>query len=209
VDLGEVLADVRAAVAGATMAAGKRAKMLDLLDAYAAGKSYRDIQAERRISRGAISGLLHEAEELAGVRFLPAKAGTRPSVKEQIQTLTKQGREIGKRSASIYDWHCLRTTFVTHCLFGPKPMTADQVGTITGHSTAKMIHDHYSQPGADQIREKLEAALPARLAKGRGEPKQITQGGAADVAGLAAQLKTLSAADRRAVAKLLKEGGDK
>jgi hypothetical protein len=39
--------------------------------------------------------------------------------------------------------------------------------------------------------------------------KQITQGGAADVADLAAQLKKLSAADRRALAKLLKEGGSK
>jgi integrase len=209
VALADVLPDVLKAVGGAAMGQSKRDKLTDLLTRYAAGQSYRDIQAEVTVSRGGISGLLHEAERLSGLHFLPDQKAVRPGVKRDIQALTKQARGIGTRSASVYDWHCLRTSFVTSCLFGPAPMTVDQVKAITGHTTVEMVLRHYAQPGADQVRRTLEGALPERLTKGRGEPKQIGGRAAvarqgADVESLAAQLAGLSTADRERLAALLK-----
>ena len=52
VTLADVLPDVLKAVQEAKMAAGKREKLIDLLLLYASGKTYRAIQAERKISRG-------------------------------------------------------------------------------------------------------------------------------------------------------------
>ena len=209
VTLDDVLPDVLKAVDAAPMGVAKRDKMRDLLTRYAAGKSYRDIQAEMTISRGGISGLLHEAEELSGVSFLPDHKAVGTHFTRDIRDLTKQAREVGTRSASVYDWHCLRTSFVTSCLFGKTPMSVDQVKAITGHATVEMVLRHYAKPGADQVRRTLEGALPERLAKGRGEPKTITQGGSVALPGgaveeLAERLSGLSAGDRARLAKLLK-----
>lgn len=214
VTLSDVLPDVLKAVDATPMGTAKRDKMRDLLTRYASGKSYRDIQAELHISRGGISGFMREAEKLSGLHFLPDQKAGRPGMKSEIASITKQAREVGTRSASVYDWHCLRTSFVTSCLFGRNPMSVDQVKAITGHTTVEMILKHYAKPGSDQVRHTLEGALPERLTMGRGEPKKIItqgRGGAVALRGgsveeLAERLAGLSAADRARLAKLLKGG---
>jgi hypothetical protein len=83
----------------------------------------------------------------------------------------------------------------------------ETVKLVTGHATANTVLKFYHNPNREHLRAVLGDRLPGVLT-GNGEtPKQIGAGGT--VADLAEQLKkTLSAADRARLAKLLK-GGNK
>ena len=201
VKLADVLQDVMKAVEGAEMTAGKRAKLADLLTLYAAGKTYRDIQAERTISRGSISGLLHEAEDLAKVRFLPDTSAQKDSVKRAIHDITRQKRAIGMRSASKYDFHALRTTFVTLALGGKNPMPVEKVIALTGHRTVETAMKYYFKPKGSDFKTELEATMPKSLSAGKGARLALQK--VDSVAKVAEQLKGMSKADRARLAKML------
>ena len=203
VKLADVLPDVLKAVEGVKMTAGARAKMVDLLKRYAGGQSYRVIQADWKISRGAISGLLHKAEKLANVSFMPDHKGKTGGIKEGVDDITRNPTSSRIRSASKYDFHSLRTSFVTLALFGDRPMTLDQVKAITGHKTVELILKHYAKPGAQQMKKSLEGALPLALTGGGAEPRQITQGD--PIAELAAQFRKLTKADKMRLSAMLKK----
>ena len=201
VPLAHILPQVLQAVQSAKMTETKRAKMIDLLTRYAGGESYRDIQKTRRISRGGISMLMHEAERLAGVRFLPDAQA--PGVNAAIRDVTRTRRAVGLKAASRYDFHALRTTFVTLALNAG--ISVEKLKALTGHSLVETVMRHYYKPRGTDSRAELEAALPAVLTGRNGEtPRQIGAGGT--VEGLAAQLQSLSPADRARLAKLLKGG---
>ena len=201
VPLANILPQVLQAVQSAKMTETKRAKMLDLLQRHAAGQSYRDMQKDWRISRGSISGLLHEAEQVAGVRFLPETNGT--GINAAIREVTRTRRAVGLKSASRYDFHALRTSFVTMALNAG--MKIEMLKALTGHSLVETVLRFYYKPKGTDARAELEAALPDVLTGRNGAAKQIGAGGT--VEGLAAQLQTLSPADRARLAKLLKGGG--
>ena len=199
VPLAKTLPEVLKAVQAAKMTAGKRAKMIDLLNRYASGQSYRMIQQERRISRGGISTLLHEAEQVAGVRFLPETNGT--GINAAIREVTRTRRAVGLKSASRYDFHALRTSFVTMALNAG--MKIEMLKALTGHSLVETVLRFYYKPKGTDARAELEAALPDVLTGRNGAaPRQIGAG----VAGLARQIKDLSPADRARLAELLKGG---
>jgi len=201
VTLANVLPDVLKAVQAAKMTPAKREKLTDLLTEYADGKSYRDIQARRTISRGAISGLLHEAEALVGVRFLPDTGARGDSVKSSIRAVTRRGRSIGMRDASKYDFHALRTTFVTLAIGGKNPMPVEKVIALTGHKTVETAMKFYFKPEGSDYKNELEAAMPQSLTGRKGARKALPE---ADlVATMAAQLQNMTAADRARLAKLL------
>lgn len=200
VPLAETLPEVLKAVRAAKMTAGKRAKMIDLLNRYASGQSYRVIQQERRISRGGISTLLHEAQRLAGVRFLP-DAQT-PGVNAAIAEVTRTRRRVGLKSASRYDFHALRTSFVTLALNAG--LKIEMLKALTGHSLVETVLRHYYKPRGTDARAELEAALPDVLTgRGGSGVKQIGAAGGT-VAGLAEQLKALSKTERAQLKQLLK-----
>lgn len=201
VPLAKTLPEVLKAVQAAKMTAGKRTKMIDLLNRYASGQSYRMIQQERRISRGGISTLLHEAQRLAKVRFLADSQA--PGMNAAIRDVTRTARAVGLKAASKYDFHGLRTTFVTLALNAG--VGVDKLKALTGHHTVETVMRHYFKPRGTDARAELEAALPDVLTGRNGAAtKQIGAGGT--VEGLAAQLKSLSPADRAALQKLLKGG---
>ena len=202
VKLSDVLQDVLKAVDSASMAAGKRAKLVDLLNLYASGKSYREIQAERTISRGAISGLLHEAEKLVGMSFLPDTSAKKSSVRKAVQDVTRQARKIGMRDASKYDFHALRTTFVTLALGAKNPMPVEKVIALTGHRTVETAMKYYFKPKGSDFKNELEAAMPQSLStrKGAGLATQEND----PLANLAEQLKKLTETDKVRLAMLLK-----
>ncbi len=164
VELRDVLPKVLEAVVSAKMTAKKRTKMEGLLKAYASGQSFRDIEKAQDVSRGGISNLLHEAEGLSGVRFLPDLPRKGEGLKKVIKNTLRKERTIGMRSASLYDFHALRTTFVTQAILGG--MSIDKLKALTGHTTVDIVLRHYFKPRGTDVAKELEAALPASLTGG-------------------------------------------
>lgn len=205
VTLADVLPDVLKALEGVNMTAGKREKITDLLTLYANGKSYREIQAERTISRGGISGLFHEVEKLAKVRFLPDAIVKGDSIKQAVKDITRQARTVGMRDASKYDFHALRTTFVTLAIGGKNPMPVEKVIALTGHQTVETAMKYYFKPEGADFKNELEAAMPRSLSGRKGARLALKE--ADPVATMAAQLQSMTKADRERLAQLLKKGG--
>ncbi len=67
-------------------------------------------------------------------------------------------REQGQKSASIRDWHALRTTYVTLALSAGVPM--ELVRRVTGHTTVDIVLRHYFRPGREDFRAALAGSLP-------------------------------------------------
>lgn len=201
VPLSETLPTVLQAVRSAKMPAGKREKMIDLLNRYASGQSYRVIQQEKCISRGGISVLLHQAQKLANVRFLPDAQA--PGINAAISDVTREKREIGLKAASKYDFHGLRTTFVTLALNAG--ISVDKLKALTGHNTVEVVLKHYFKPRGTEVAGELEAALPDVLTgRIQTEAKAALPAPKTDpVADIVAQIGSLSEDQRAALASLL------
>lgn len=201
IPLSQILPTVLQAVRAAKMPAAKREKMIDLLNRYASGQSYRVIQQEKCISRGGISILLHQAQKLANVRFLPdARA---PGINAAISDVTRVKRVVGLKAASKYDFHGLRTTFVTLALNAG--ISIDKLKALTGHNTVEVVLKNYFKPRGTEVASELEAALPAVLT-GRSQPKPKVALPATKndpVAEIAAKIGELSKGQRKALTALL------
>jgi integrase len=74
-------------------------------------------------------------------------------------------RPNGKRRASVRDFHSFRVTWVTLALSAGVPL--EIVQKVTGHKTIEIVLKHYFQPGREDFRKALEAALPKLLTSGR------------------------------------------
>ena len=201
VPLSETLPTVLQVVQTAKMPAAKRAKMIDLLNRYASGQSYRVIQQEKCISRGGISILLHQAQDLANVRFLPDAQA--PGINAAIRDVTREKREVGLKAASKYDFHGLRTTFVTLALNAG--IGVDKLKALTGHNTVEVVLKHYFKPRGTEVAGELEAALPDVLTgRTQQEAKAALPVAKNDpVAEIAAKIGELSKGQRKALTALL------
>ncbi|GEM_PF-1537574 len=111
-----------------------------------------------------------------------------------IADTTRRERPHGARAASVIDWHCLRTTFVTRALCGG--MRIEDLQTITGHRLVETVWKHYYRPPTAHIRDAMEKAMgngahsPAALPAGDGDK-------------LGAIVAGLSATERKRLAALL------
>lgn len=152
-------AEARAAILANVPEGERRARILDTFKRYAAGKSVRVIETETGESKGTISNDLHAVERWTGKRFIRSARG--PSMKRAIATATRASRQNGRLSASVYDWHALRTTFVTLALTAGVPM--ELVRRVTGHATVDVVLKHYFRPGREDFKAALQGALPAVL----------------------------------------------
>lgn len=200
VTLADVLPEVLNAVQ-AKLDGLRRDRVTETLNLYSQVASIREVESRTGRPRSTVSADLHRAEELSGLRFMPEQA--RGDTKEKISRLTRLAAPGRAQRASVSDWHSLRTTWVTLALAAGVPVELCKL--VTGHQTVAVVMKHYFQPQAAHLRAVLGDKLPGVLT-GNGEtPKQIGAGGT--VAGLAAQLQSLSPADRERLAKLLKEGG--
>ena len=174
VTLPEVLSKVLEAVQHASMAESKRVKMMDVLKRYSEGQSYRVIGIDTGFSRGQISDYLHEAEKLADVTFVPDRRQLE-SVKRLIKDATLTKREFGNRQASKYDFHALRTTFVTLALSAG--IGVDILKALTGHATVEIVMRHYFKPKGSDFMNELTKAMPKVLTstkKAQPIPKKVT-----------------------------------
>lgn len=205
--LAETCPAVAEAVRGAGFAPAKRDRLLDTLRRYADGRSYRQIEAETGRCRGQVSQDLQEAERVSGVKL---RQGATEASGRDLKTLiaaTRQRRGAGNGvlSASLLGWHALRGTWATLALSAGIPV--ETVKLVTGHGTTNTVLKFYYNPQRDHLRAVLGDKLPAVLTGAKpGKSKRIAPT-APDVAELAEQLKTLSAGDRRKLAKLLNQEG--
>lgn len=160
----------------------KREKIFAALSLYRDGKSLREIETETGWARGGISGWFHEVEVLAEIRFMPQKKNQ--SIREKIASLTRDQKNTHNRmrAASLFDWHALRTTFVTIALSGGIPI--ETVRAITGHTITTTVLKYYYQPQHEHIVESFRKCFPLAL---MGNPtsksnQNIPQPSSADVA---------------------------
>jgi len=160
--------DVRAA--GEAAIAGlppgqRRDHMRDVFTRYCEGQSVRQIAAATEYGKSSVSEWLSAIEQLIGKRFV--RSGQAPNIRPAIAKLTRTKRKEGqgKLSASVRDWHALRTTFVTLALSAGVPL--EIVKRITGHRTADIVMTHYFRPDREQFKEALNVALPGVLTGGK------------------------------------------
>ena len=201
VDLAGILTEVCEAVQ-VKLDGTRRERVIDTVNLYAQGVSVREIERRTGRARSGVSADLHLAESLSGLRFMPEQA--RGGMKDKVSRLTRLDAAGRARRASVADWHSLRTTWVTLALSAGVPVELCRL--VTGHQTVNVVMKHYFKPQAEHLKAVLGDKLPEVLTGRNAAAKQITAG-AGNVAGLAAQLQSLSAADRAQLAKLLKEGG--
>ncbi len=142
------------------MTPAKQKRMGLVLRLYAEGKPYNSIMAATGLSKGCISGLLTEAERVSGIRFIRRKE---TSGKKTIAEVTRTPRSVGVRAASIYDFHALRTTFVTLAISAG--VSVDKLRALTGHTTVEIVMRHYFKPKGTDFADELRKALPAILTK--------------------------------------------
>ncbi len=207
-DLADVLPAVCEAVQG-RFDGVKRDRILDTLARIANGQSYRQIEAETGRQRGQTSEDLHEAEKVTGLTLrhgATIKSGR--AIKELIgatrQTRWEGKRETGERrlSASLLGWHSLRGTWATLALSAGIPI--ETVKLVTGHGTATTVLKYYYNPQREHLRSVLGDKLPDVLT-GRKPAAALPE--ADPVATMAAQLQSLTKADRARLARLLKGVG--
>lgn len=195
VTLAIVLPEVLEAVKGAKINKSRQVKMLAVLNLYATGKKYREIQETWKICRDTISDLLHEAQDISGLYFMPENKGG-GSIRKAIKDTTRKTRAVGSRRASKYDFHCLRTTFCTRAINGG--ISIDKLKALTGHATVDIVLKHYYKPKGTDYASEFEAVMPSGLLGSN--VKAIES----KVATLAAQLNNLNKKERAQLKKLTK-----
>jgi integrase len=144
-------------IKGASMLDSKKEKVITVLNLYLAGLNYPEMQSKTGISKGAISEFLHEAQEISKIDFLPVKK----NLKQLVTEVTRVERPFGSRAASKYDFHALRTTFVTLALSAG--ISVEILKALTGHATVEIVMRHYFKPKGSDFADQLTKAMPKVL----------------------------------------------
>lgn len=79
--------------------------------------------------------------------------------------------ELGRRRASLRDFHSFRVTWVTIALTAGVPL--EIVQRVTGHRTAGIVMRHYFQRGREDFRRTLASKLPVPLGGDVAPPKPV------------------------------------
>ena len=157
----EIESDAVDAVMAGLPEGNRREWILDVLRRYCAGASLSTISAATGISKGCLSNYLHTVEKLAGRSIIRSREG---DVKTAIRALTQAKREQGQRAASVWDWHTMRTTWVTLALSAGVPI--ELVRKVTGHASAETAIKYYFRPNREQFKAAFNSAMPAVLTGG-------------------------------------------
>lgn len=157
----------------------RRDRILDTFKRYIAGASVRQIEKATGRPRATVSADLSAVEGWTGKRFVRTQG---PNMKREIARVTRAPRERGMQAASLFDWHALRTTWVTLALSAGVPL--ELVRRVTGHGTVDIVLRHYFRPGRAEFKAALAGALPDVLTGGT--PAKTTA--AEELAALAGKL---------------------
>ena len=199
VKLADILPQVSKAVRAADFDESKRDRILDTLERYARGESYRFIENAIGRSRPQISEDLAEAEQASG--GLHFRKGPTIESKRDLRTLikkTRQTRGKGRLAASLMGWHNLRGTFVVLALNEGIPF--ETVTKCTGHTTAKTVRDHYYNPTREHTRQAMHRVDVQLSGK---SPTALPSPQSSKVDDLAIRLGQLSESERTQLAALL------
>jgi integrase len=204
IPLPEALPKVLKYVEQAKMSDSKRSKLIEVLARHAKGQGYREIGAALNISRGAISTLLHDTQDLSKITFMPDRRKAF-SMTRAVDKITRQQRKFGKRSASIYDFHALRTTFVTLAI--SNGFSIDKLRAITGHATVEIVLKHYFKPKGTDFTSELSEAMPDSLTRIH-ETKRVSGPPKGKAWKLKEILGSLSESDKKKLVKMITQKGD-
>jgi len=169
VELPDVIGDVLSAMRKSGMTPEKRKRMEAVLSLYAQGKSSHAVGQETGLSQPKAIRLLREAETAAGVLFVRRHGRRRTqgmTTGAAIAKVTRTKRVVGMMSASRYDFHCLRTTFVTLAI--SRGFSIDKLRALTGHTTVDLVMRHYFKPKGSDFAEQLAKAMPGVLTRPHG-----------------------------------------
>jgi len=202
-ELPDVLPAVRKAVREAGFTDAKRDRVLDSLSRVARGQSYRDIEKETGRKRAIISQDLKDAEDASKLSFRKGATKKTGTDIKSLLSATRQTRGEGTkmRAASLLGWHSLRGTFATLALSAGIPI--ETVKLVTGHGTVATITKYYFNPQRAHLREALGDKLPEVLT---GQKEKTEQKGS-QMKQLAEQIKGMTKAERKELARLI--GGGK
>jgi len=169
----EALPLVLEALKTAKLQRKNRENILRFLPLYAAGKTYRQIASEEHCNLSSISNAMKKAAEIANIRFVSSSniSQAKRSMNALIKKVTQAKRKVGLKAASLYDFPCLRTTFVT--LAAKRGIPLETVRLITAHTDTRMLEQYYSRANALDVASTLAAGLPAVLLQDI--PKPINQ----------------------------------
>ncbi|MBU4460763.1 MAG: tyrosine-type recombinase/integrase [Verrucomicrobia bacterium] len=73
-----------------------------------------------------------------------------------VRSAKREGPAV-KKNASLYDFHALRTTWITRALTAGVPM--EMVRRVTGHRTAEIVAKHYFHPDRERMAEVIGKAM--------------------------------------------------
>lgn len=135
------------------------------LPLYADGNTFRQINKLTGISLSSINLALKSAEKIVGGRFVAP--GTHEIARKRIgygdlvRKVTQTERSIGKKAGSVYDFPCLRTSFITQAARNNVPL--EIVRTVTGHTDTHMLEQYYDRATAVDHAPTLVQAMPSML----------------------------------------------
>ena len=198
----DLVQDAVAAITAKVPEGDRRTRLIEVMQRYAAGQGLPTIAKALNASKSTVSLDLHGIEEMIGKQFMRARV-ERTDTKAAVADLTRIQRKKGRRAASIYDWHCLRTSWITLALANGVPDTT--VRAVTGHSTVDIVMEYYFKPNRAQLRDALAKALPDVLTGGAGRRGKMTI--ADELALLAAKIqdKTATDVDKQRLRELVKK----
>jgi len=168
----------------------RKAHITEAFTRYMDGASLGTIAAAMSTSKGAVSGWLSDVSSMIGRPVI--RQAARQDLKAIIEASTRRPRKNGCRSASLYDWHALRTSFCTLALSAGVPI--ELVRAVTGHRTLEMVLRHYFKPGCETLRNALSDALPPVLTGGPEGDNAMTPG--AELQALSAKVAAETATDK-------------
>ena len=159
----EALPVVLKAVEDAKIQANTKANILKFMPLYASGKSYREIRSLTGAHLVSISHALTIAERISKTRFIATsrKPKAKASMEALVRKVTRKQRKVGLKCASTYDFHCLRTTFVTIAAKHKVPL--ETVRLITGHTDTRMLEQYYNRAQGIDVASAFAKALPSIL----------------------------------------------
>jgi hypothetical protein len=138
-----------------------------VLELYLAGKVIGKIMTEVGLSKGSVSLYLKRIKEILGFSI----------VRTDREPVTIKDTALGKHKTGLVrvnqrGFHALRATWVTLALSAGVPI--ELVRRVTGHSLTETVLTNYFQPGREQFRQALQAAMPKMLTAG-GAPSRDEQ----------------------------------